>query len=344
MGLVDVSENTAAESEFVGAFVDHPGATPRLGIVSMPDRRPGTTLLAVVAAPINPLDLLIASGDFHSARHEQPYVPGSECVGIVLESDRHPVGASVYAVCAASPTRPGSFATRLLVDDDDILPLPDGVDPVSAAAVGNSGIAAYLPLIEVAGLAAGETVLVLGATGSVGRIAVQVSHRHGAGRVIGVGRDRAALDALLEVGADAVVDLRAGEPVDELAARLAAVVAGGVDVVLDGLYGEPLEAALQVCAPHARVVNIGHLAGPVARIPAGLLRGKQIALSGFNGLNTPLSEKQPALAWLWAALGRGELAVDVQTYPLDELPEAWRAQASSPHAKCVVLPTPRERD
>jgi NADPH:quinone reductase-like Zn-dependent oxidoreductase len=327
----------ASQSRIRAAIIDAPGAEPRLGSVVLPPRTPGTTLIAVTAAPLNPLDLVIASGTFHSARHEDPYVPGSECAGVVLDSDRYPVGSLVYAECHASPATPGGFAAQALIADDDLLELPDGLDPVLAAAVGNSGTAAYLPLIEHAGLRQGETVLVLGATGAVGQLAVQVAHRSGAGRVIGVARDRAALARLLVLGADAVVELLPDEGSEELAARLLAA-AGPVDVVLDGLYGVPLEAALLVCAPRARVVNIGNPAGATALVPAGLLRGRQLTLSGFAGLHTPLRDKRAALTWLWTALARGELQVEIRTFPLDELASAWRTQAASPHAKCVILP------
>jgi NADPH2:quinone reductase len=319
------------------AIVDAPGSEPRQGTIDLPRQAPGSTLLSVIAAPLNPLDLLIASGNFHSARHETAYVPGSECVGVVLDSDTYPVGATVYAETHASPETPGTFAARVVVADEDVLPLPDGLDPILAAAIGNSGVAAYMPLVEVAGLRTGDTVLILGATGSVGQLAVQVAHLRGAGRVIGVGRDRAALDRLLTVGADAVVELRAGESVDDLAARILAV-SGPVNLVFDGIYGMPLEAALQVCAPRARLVNVGHGAGPIAQIPAGTLRGKQLTISGFAGLHTSLQVKKPALTWLWSALAAGEITLEVKTCSLEELPAAWRAQAASPHAKHVVLP------
>jgi NADPH:quinone reductase-like Zn-dependent oxidoreductase len=328
----------AGPADGIGAvIIDAPGAAPRLGSVELPPRTSGTTLVSVVAAPVNPLDLAIASGTFHSARHEAPYVPGSECVGVVLDSGRYPPGSLVYGECRASPDTPGTFATRVLVADEDLLPLPDGLDPVLAAAVGNSGTAAFMPLVEDAGLRAGETVLVLGATGAVGQLAVQVAHRSGAGRVTGVARDHAALGRLPGLGADAVVELRAGESSEELAARMLAA-GGPADVVLDGLYGVPLEAALRVCAPRARVVNIGNPAGATAVVPAGLLRGKQLTLSGFAGLHTPLRDKRAALTWLWAHLACGELQVKVRTFPLEEFPSAWRAQAGSPHAKCVILP------
>ncbi|MFJ7300216.1 zinc-binding alcohol dehydrogenase family protein [Streptomyces sp. NPDC099088] len=241
---------TDAHGEIRAAVVDAPGASPRVSSVTLPPRTPGSTLMAVVAAPVNPLDLVIASGTFHSARHEAPYVPGSECVGVVLASDRYQPGSWVYAECHASPDTPGSLATQVLVDDKNVLALPEGIDPVQAAAVGNSGTAAFMPLVEEAGLRSGETVLVLGATGAVGQLAIQVAHRRGAGRVVGGARDRSALERLPALGADAIVDLRAEESAEALAERLRAA-AGPVDVVLDGVYGMPLEAALQVCAPRA---------------------------------------------------------------------------------------------
>ncbi|WP_410589402.1 quinone oxidoreductase family protein [Amycolatopsis sp. lyj-23] len=318
-------------------LIDAPAAEPRLGSAMLPRRTPGTTLIAVAAAPLNPLDLLIASGTFHSVRHDAPYVPGSECVGVVLESDAHEPGTWVYAECHAAPDTPGAFADRVLVADADVLPLPHGIDPVLAAAVGNAGTAAYLPLVEIAGVRRGETVLVLGATGAVGQLAVQIARQVGAGRVIGVGRDHAALQRVLDLGADAVVALQPGESRDDLAARLLAA-AGPVDVVLDGIYGLPLEAALQVCAPRARLVNIGNLAGPTARVPAGSMRGKQLVLSGFAGLHLSLMDKYQALTWLWAEISRGGLQLATHVFPLDELPAAWRAQSGSPHAKCVVVP------
>ena len=319
------------------AIIDAPGAVPRFGSIERPPRASGTTRIAVLAAPLNPLDLLIASGNFHSARHESAYVPGAECVGTVLESDTHPIGSLVYAECHPSPTTPGAFADEVLVADTDVLPVPDGVDPVRAAAVGNSGIAAYLPLVNIVGLRGGETVLVLGATGAVGQLAVQIARRLGAGRVIGVARHRESLDRLLGLGADAVVELRTGETADELGARLIEA-APAVDVVFDGIFGIPLEAALQACAQRARVVNVGNLAGATTEIPAGLLRGKQLTISGYAGVHTPLAEKREALTWLWTALSHDELHLDVRTVPLDAAADAWTAQAASPHAKYVVVP------
>ena len=324
----------------LAAIIDAPGAAPRIGDIELPPRPSGHTLLAVLAAPLNPLDLLIASGSFHSARHESAYVPGSECVGVVVESDSFEIGARVYAESHASPTSPGPLATHVLVADADIVPLPGGIDPVEAAAIGNSGVAAFLPLVDVAKLTAGDVVLVLGATGSVGQLAVQIARLRGASRVIGVGRSR---EVLAELGADTVVQLVEGEITDSLAERIREA-AGAVDVILDTLYSQPLEAALRSCAMHARVVNVGHSAGPTATIAAGLLRGKQIAVSGFAGLHIPLRDKRSALEWLWSELAADRLRIPVTTLPLDDLPTAWSAQARSPHAKHVVVHSPEESE
>ena len=328
----------AVPDRVVAAIINGPGAPPHLGAVGLPALTPGHSVLRVLAAPLNPLDLLIASGTFHSARHEQPYVPGSECVGVVVRSRRHTLGTRVYAQCQASPDRPGSLATHLVVQDDEIVALPHGLDAATAAAVGNSGVAAYVPLIETAGLQAGETVLILGATGAVGQLAVQIARSRGAARVVGVGRNQSALDRLLRLGADAVVALQPGESESELAARLCDA-AGPVDVLLDGLFGVPLQAALKVCARHGRVVNIGNLAGPTVVLSAGSLRSKHLTLTGFAGLHMSMKEKQTALGWLWRQVIDAAIEVDVRTSALRDIAATWSVQQSSPHAKCVVVPT-----
>jgi len=319
------------------AIIEAPGAEPRIGTIALGPRAAGTTLLQVLAAPLNPLDLVMASGAFHSARYDVPYVPGSECAGVVLASDRYPAGALVYAECHASPAMPGALATHTVVVDEDLVLLPEGVDPVRGASVGNSGTTAFLALVDIARLQPGETVLILGGTGAVGQLAVQVARDRGAGRIVAVGRDRTALNHVISLGADAAIEVRADDEEEQLAKRLLAAV-DTVDVVLDGLYGVPLQAAVRLCAQRARVVNIGNLAGGTAQLPAGLLRGRQLTVTGFAGLHTPLREKLGALEWLWREVARSGLRMDLQIFSLQELPAAWRTQRASPHAKCVIRP------
>ncbi len=319
------------------AIVEEIGASPRLTTLELGERQPGTTVVQVLAAALNPLEIGIAAGLVPMLRHDQPYVPGIECVGSVVESDLFAVGDLVYGECMPSPGTPGCFATQVVLHDDHLVPMTAELDPVRAVAAGNSGVAAYLPLVETAGLDEGESVLVLGATGAVGRLAVQICRERGARFVVGVGRNRTMLEAALDTGADAVVELRAGESVAELANRIRQA-GPPPDVVLDGLFGMPLEAALQVCAPHARIVNIGNSAGPEATLTAGLLRMKRIQVHGFASVLMPLSAKRHALEWLWSELANERINIDVTTHPLDDLPDAWQVQKDSPHTKLVIVP------
>ena len=337
---IEKNKSSSAEAppnRVAAAVIDHPGASPRLGTVDLPPAPPGRSVLRVLAAPINPLDLHIASGKFHSLRHSRAYVPGSECVGVVLASSRYEPGTRVYAQCTATPDRPGSLATHVVVDDEDVVPVPDQVGAVTAAALGNSGIAAYLPMIQTAGLSAGDNVLILGVTGVVGQLAVQIARSHGAAHVVGVGRNTSALNQVTGLGADAVVELIDGETEDNLVDRLSDATNGRVDIVLDGLYALPLQAALRVCSPHSRVVNIGNSAGATAHIPAGLLRSRQLTVVGFAGLHLPMTAKEPALSWLWQQAAARKLQISVQRSSLVDIGRTWSLQESSPHGKHVVF-------
>ena len=345
----DTGESDAAPGGAVGAapppqtmravVIEEPGASPRVRSVVMPARSQGQTLIKVVAAALNPLDLGMAAGLVPQARHEQPYVPGVECVGVVQESERFEIGTLVYAEAHPSPARPGTFASYLAASDDDIVTVPGGVDldPRQAVAVGNAGVAAFLPLIDRAGLRAGESVLVLGATGMVGQLAVQIAKAHGAGRVVAVGRDEDMLKRTRQLGADATVRLVDGETAAELAHRLGTAVGSQPpNVVLDAIYGTAFEAALQVCAPGARIVNVGNFGGDTVVVPAALLRGRQLTIGGFASFLTPLPAKRRALDWEWGALAEGELEIEVAEFAVDDIAEAWQAQAHSPHAKIVI--------
>jgi NADPH2:quinone reductase len=229
------------------------------------------------------------------------------------------------------------LATHVVVDDDEVVPITGDVDALTAAAVGNSGVAAYLPLIQTARLEAGDNVLILGATGCVGQLAVQIARSHGAARIVGVGRNALALSRVLALGADAVVELEENETEDELSRRLTDATHGRVDVVLDGLYAMPLQAALRVCSPRGRVVNIGNSAGATAQIAAGALRSRQITVVGFAGLHLPMAAKEPALTWLWQRAAARKIHVPVERSSLVDIGHTWALQKSSPHAKHVVF-------
>ena len=171
---------------------------------------------------------------------EVPRVVGKEGVGITAD------GSRVYF--DSPPTPFGSWAERVPVNPEKTYPVPDGVDDDIAVALGIAGLAAWLPLTRHADVSAGQSVLILGATGVVGTIAVQAASILGAGLVVGAGRNREALEKTRDLGADD-------------AAALKSAAGEGFDVVVDLVYGDPFLAALEAtdrrcCPPRASLISV----------------------------------------------------------------------------------------
>lgn len=293
-------------------------------------------MLELRAAALNPADLAIASGSFPAGSPPLPYVPGIEGVGKVLHSERFAPGTRVWASGRGlGVASDGTFAAQFAASEDVLVEVPAAADDLLAAALGVVGLAGWMPLTWVAPMRAGETVLVLGATGSVGSVAVQAAKIVGAGRVVAVGRDTDRLARVAELGADATVELGG----DDFRARLAAAVDGSPPtLVVDTLWGAPLEAAAGVVGPGARIVHVGQSAGPTATIASGLVRGKQLQILGYSNFAVP----QDALAAGYTAVIEhavaGRLQVEVEAFGLDRVDEAWAAQARGPDAKLVLTP------
>jgi NADPH:quinone reductase-like Zn-dependent oxidoreductase len=197
-------------------------------------------------------------------------------------------------------------------------------------------LAAAYPLRELAGVRPGETVLVLGGTGAVGQLAIQVARILGANRIIAAGRHGKTLLTTRALGATHLIQLAEPAGTELAVAFRDAAGPSGVHVVLDALFGEPLAAALEACADGARIINIGHLAGQHAPFTATALRNCQATLIGYSGLKTPLSSKASVLTWLAEQMALGEIQIDYEAYELHAVEKAWIAQAESPHHKVVV--------
>ncbi len=308
---------------------------PALGDIAPPTRKPGQVLIAVRAAALNPIDQWIASGQFYRGHPPLPYVPGCEGAGVVLESDGDlKPGTRVRFECPMLSTY-GSLAPRTVVNADDAIPIPDAASDDLAASLGIAGMAGWLAVASCARLSPGERVVVLGATGIVGQVAVQAAHLLGAGRIIAVGRDRETLDRVRELGADVVVRL-SGQDVAELADALQAAAGGPIDVVIDGLWGDPALAAMTAAGPRARVVNLGQSAAPTLALPSGMLRGKMLALLGYSNLLGSTAERREGFQTVLAHALRGDLVVERELFPLDQAAQAWRRQHHSPHRKLVI--------
>src|SRR5690348_11389127 len=271
----------------------------------IPWRGKGQALVRVLAAPISPLDLLCASGTSYFGTPKLPYIPGTQGVGIVIEADTLAPGQRVWFSCdAGMKPGDGSMAEYCLIEEAAALALPAGVESDLVAALGLSAIAAWMALTWRGRLQPGEQVLVLGASGAVGQVAVQAAKILGARRVIAATRDETARARALTRGADAVVDLT-GDDVDEISKRMAAACDGPLHLIIDPVWGIPAEAAVRVLGVEGRLVNIGGAAGPAARFESATARSRLHNILGYtNNALTP-EQKAQALAEILAHAAAG---------------------------------------
>jgi NADPH:quinone reductase-like Zn-dependent oxidoreductase len=306
-------------------------ATPELGEFDDPTPGEGTVVADVLAAGLNPVDIRKAAGVFPLARKPPlPSVAGWE--GIARLED----GSHVYFVDPPPPN--GALAERTLIDPSATHPVPEDLDPGVAVALGIAGLAGWLALSWSAKLREGETVLVLGATGTVGQVAVQAAKLMGASRVVAAGRNPDGLGRAAELGADATVRLgEAGDLAERF--REAAGDAGGFDVIVDPLWGEPGVAAMEASKRFTRHVALGQSAGMHAQVSVATVRNKPLTIVGHTNYAIAFEDQRDAYAEMTAHAVAGRLTADVDSVPLDDVASAWeRLRAGSPGAKLVVVP------
>ena len=307
------------------AVLHEHGATPRVDEFDDPRERSGCALVDVAAAGLHHLDLHKASGSYYTGPPPLPSVVGSDGVGRLQD------GTRVYFDESIPPY--GSMAERTLVPRDALLPVAEGVDDEVAAALGNTGLGGWLALAWRSGLQPGETVLVLGATGAVGSVAVQAARLLGAGRVIAADLPSERLGRL---GADAAVEI---DGRDDLAERIRDAAQGDVDVTIDMLWGPPALAAMKAAARFARHVEVGNMAATEITLPAPLIRSASIDVRGFSVAQPPLDLKRDAYLRLTKHAADGDIAVDVDPRPLDHVTAAWeRQRRGSGGPKTVLVP------
>jgi NADPH2:quinone reductase len=251
---------------------------------------------------------------------------GREGVGRVVEGDRLDPGTQVWF----QPPVGGAFAEYAIADEDQAIVLPEGTDHSLAAALGIAGLTGWLAVEWRAHLRAGERVLVLGATGVVGLVAVQAARILGASHIVAAGRDPEALEKAREVGAHEVVPLLEGSDPSGLG--------GPFDVVIDPLWGKPAEAAVPAAGYSARYVQLGQSAGPEATLRSLDIRTKSLAIVGFTLGHVPRDKTEAAYRRLIELATTGELTIERETLPLDWVGEAWQRQQESPHRKLVLVP------
>jgi NADPH:quinone reductase-like Zn-dependent oxidoreductase len=318
------------------AVLTEPGQAPACADHPDPSPAPGATLVAVTAAPIVPLDLLCASGTSYFGRPATPYVPGVQGVGVVERSDVLPEGTRVFfATTAGMAPGDGSLAERCLVRNDDVMVVEHDVADVALAALGLSGVAAWMCLTARAQLLPGERVLVLGGGGAVGQAAIGAAKVLGAGRVVAVARSPEAQERARLAGADEVLPLTGD--VDSLTARFQDAVGGSVDVVIDPVFGVAATAASRVLAQRGRLVNLGGSAGDVAEFSSAVLRSRTADVLGYTNAALTPAERRGALAAVIEHAAAGRLGVAHEALPLTDTEDAWRRQAGGRAGVRLVL-------
>jgi NADPH2:quinone reductase len=306
------------------AVVESFAKAPRYRTFADPVAESGEMLVTVEAAGLHPIVKTLANGTHYGSTGKLPFVPGVDGVGRLEDGTRVYFGAS----------RPpfGTFAERSVTNRALSLPLPEGLASLTAAGLANPGMSSWVALPSRAKFLPGESVLILGATGAAGQLAVQIAKRLGARRVVAAGRNRQALAALCELGADAVIELE--QPREALVAAFRSEIAErGVDVVLDYLWGEPAEAVLAAIAEkglsHAgrriRFVQIGQSAGATITLPAATLRSSGVELLGSGFGSASMQEIFAALGKFFEEAAKRPFATKIKAAPLSDVEALWNA-------------------
>jgi NADPH2:quinone reductase len=303
------------------------GATPEVADFREPEAGDGQVVVDVLAGGLNPIDIRTSSGVLKDRVPPLPSVVGSEGVGRTAD------GARVYFARSVRPW--GSIAERTVTEASGLVEVPEGVADAQALAFGIAGTAAWNALSRRGQLQPGEKVLVLGASGVVGSVAVQAAKLMGASHVSAAARSADGLARAASLGADATVSL-AGD--GDLTQAFIDAAGGHVDLVIDPLWGAPSSAALEALAPRGRLVQLGQSAGAEATFSPVRLRFQELSILGYTNFMSTPQEQADALQAMWRHAAAGELTAEVETLPLEEIAAAWERQGASPGAKLVLVP------
>jgi NADPH:quinone reductase-like Zn-dependent oxidoreductase len=307
------------------AIVNGAGQTPVYADFLAPAAAQSEYRIAVTAAALSPLVKSRASGAHYSSSGRFPFVAGVDGVGRLDD------GRRVYFVLPRAPY--GSMAQSTVAPSAHCVFLPGDLDDVTAAAIANPGMSSWAAYKERAALKAGETVLVNGATGAAGRLAVQIARRLGAAKVIATGRNRDALQSVAALGADVTIPLVEDEAALEKAFK--EQFAAGVDVVIDYLWGASAERLLAAAARAGkdavpiRFVQVGSVSGSDIALPSAVLRSSAITLMGSGVGSVPIERLVASIGELLAAAAPAGFEIAVKSVPLAEVETAWRDDDSA---------------
>ncbi len=310
------------------AVITAPGARPVHADFADPVESERARIMEVVAAGIHPVTRSIADGRHYGSDHAYPLVPGVDCVARGVD------GVARYAGFVTAPW--GTLAERIAAPMG--LPLPEDADPVTIAGGLNPGLSSWLPLRRrAAEVEALGTVLIVGATGVAGRMAVQNALASGARRVIGVGRDATRLAGVEQLGGVPVP--LSGDP----ASLIEALDGTSPTIVIDYVWGPAAEMVWAALARRGldddpadiRYLQVGAASGPTAALPSALLRSRRITVQGSGAGSVPVAEIIAELPGYMERLASGEVRVPIRTYPLSQVERAWEDRGPD---RVVVVP------
>lgn len=312
------------------------GDTPQYEDFPDPIVHEGDAIVDVRAVALENFDKAAVRGEHYGSEHMFPKFPaiaGHSGVGVRSDGTLVAFGGSrpPYGTMAEKAIIPGEYAAY-------VTPVPEGIDPAIAAALPAAALTSLLPLRWGVKLQQGETVLINGATGVAGKLAVQIARLLGANRVVGTGRDGTALRDLTNLGVDVTIDLNLAD--DELANAF--VQASAIDVILDFVWGRPTEILFKTLTPavagfaHRRIryVQIGASAGPTLTLSAEMLRTSGLEMTGASpGLAEALPE---AMKMVWAWIAERKLTIDIELVPLRDIATAWNRKTAG--GRIVIVP------
>jgi NADPH:quinone reductase-like Zn-dependent oxidoreductase len=316
------------------AVVTSFSAPPKYSSFADPQPTEGELIVNVTAAGLHPIVRALANGTHYGSTGEFPFIPGVDGAGRLED------GTRVYF----GTTRPlyGTFAEKAVTAKWICISLPDSLDEVTAAGIANPGMSSWAALKARAKFAAGESVLILGATGIAGKLSVQIAKRLGARRIVAAGRNPQALEELKSLGADAVISLT--QEHDALVSAFRTEIAeNGVDVVLDYLWGASAEAVLAAIAQkglkHAsariRFIQVGNSAAPTITLPAATLRSSGLELLGSGFGSASMEEILQAVREFFQVAAKTPFQASLKTVPLRDVEAVWNNRE---HARIVFQP------
>lgn len=315
------------------AIVTAAGKTPIYSDFETPIAQAGEELISVRASALSQFTKSRASGGHYSSDGAFPAIAGSDGVGITQD------GRRVYFVLPKAPY--GALAEFCTIRSEQCVELPDSLDDITAAAIANPGMSAWAALVERAHLVAGETVLVNGATGTAGRIAVQLAKHLGAAKVIATGRNAEELEEVKKLGADVVIPFTLGtlhpSGAKDYENALKQVFASGINVVIDYLWGESAKTVIVAIAKAVedgipvRFVHVGGASGEESiDLPGAALRSSAIMLMGSGVKSVPMPVLLQAIRSVFEAVQPAGLKIATEVVPLSEVEAAWKNAAGKP--------------